>query len=351
VAASSGQPIGGPALATRGVVLDPLPGARPLPKRVPASAWLVADLDTGEVLAARDPHGRYLPASTMKVLTALTLLPRLNPASVVTASDADASVDGTRVGLVPRFRYRVSELFTAMLVVSGNDAATALAEAYGGQRRTVAAMNAVARSLNADDTVARNPSGLDAKGQLTSAYDLALIARAALQRADFRHYIGIVQANFPAPHHKHYQIYTHDDLMVRYRGAFGVKDGYTVKARGTYIGAATRGGHTLLVTVLHAKPPVWHEVAQLLDWGFAARAHLRPVGALVSPGRLPSGSVAQPSPGATAPVAATATGRSPARSHGTGIAVPVGAAAGLVVVAALLAGGRRRRARTAVRPG
>jgi D-alanyl-D-alanine carboxypeptidase (penicillin-binding protein 5/6) len=342
--ATARGPIGGPALGARGVVVDRLRGAPPLPRRLSASGWLVADLDTGDVLAARDPHGRYLPASTLKTLTALTLLPRLNPARVVTATDAAASVDGTRVGLVPRFRYRVSDLFTALLVVSGNDAATALAEAYGGSRRTLAAMNAVARRLNADDTVARNPSGLDARGQVTSAYDLALIARAALRRADFRHYIGIVQANFPAPRHRHYQIYTHDDLLVRYRGAIGVKDGYTVKARASYVGAATRHGHTLVVTVLHAKPYVWHEVARLLDWGFAARGKVRPVGRLVPPGPLAHAAPSRVAPSPTQrgdPLA----GIAPQRDGGSGssLAVPVGALAGLVVVGAILLSSRRRR--------
>jgi D-alanyl-D-alanine carboxypeptidase (penicillin-binding protein 5/6) len=237
----------------------------------------------------------------MKTLTALTLLPRLNPASVVTASDADASVDGTRVGLVPRFRYRVSDLFTAMLVVSGNDAATALAEAYGGQRRTVAAMNAVARSLNADDTVARNPSGLDAKGQLTSAYDLALIGRACFANPLFRRYALTERTQIPAqPALKKggFQIQNENQLIYRYPGALGGKTGFTELARHSYVGAAERGGRRLVVTLLGAEArPVrgWQQGAQLLDWGFSLPRDAS-VGRLVQPGELdaaeaaPSGS-------------------------------------------------------------
>src|SRR3954467_13332992 len=75
------DPIGGPLLATRGVTLEALPGAPALPRGLSASSWLVADADTGEVLAARAPHAQHLPASTLKVLTAVTLLPRLHPAA------------------------------------------------------------------------------------------------------------------------------------------------------------------------------------------------------------------------------------------------------------------------------
>jgi D-alanyl-D-alanine carboxypeptidase (penicillin-binding protein 5/6) len=346
--------VGGPALASHGLVVDPLPGAPALPKHISAHGWLVADLDTGDILAARDPHGRYLPASTLKTLTAVTLLPRLDPSSVFRATDADAEIDGTRVGLVPRFRYTVRDLFTAMLVMSANDAALALAESYGGVPKTLRAMNRVARHLQAYDTVARTPSGLDARGQSTSAYDLALIAKAGLAMPEFRHYIGIVSANFPAPHRKHYQIYTHDDLLVQYRGAIGVKDGYTVKARSSFVGAATRGGHTLVVTLLRAKPYSWHEAARLLDWGFASLGRVWPVGELVDP-RQPGAPPSAPPPAIAPPVKVTAT-TVPIRRHGVlgmgELAAPVGAGAGVVLL--LLAWGiarhrRRRRWRPARR--
>jgi D-alanyl-D-alanine carboxypeptidase (penicillin-binding protein 5/6) len=167
--------------------------------------------------------------------------------------------------------------------VSGNDAADALAEAGGGVRHTVRLMNDEARHLQALDTVARTPSGLDAPGEHTSAYDLALIARAGLAMPDFRHYISIVKSSLPAPHHKHFQIYTHNQLLTTYRGTIGVKNGYTVAASGTYIGAATRGGHTLIVTLLHAQPYFWDEARSLLNWGFRAEGHVLPIGTLVGP--------------------------------------------------------------------
>ena len=277
------EPVGGPLLTGHGVVVRPLPGAPALPTDLTSSSWLVADLDTGQVLAAKAPHERYLPASTLKTLTAVTLIPRLDPNQMVKATYQDAVVDGSRVGLVPGMSYSVRKLMTAMLVVSGNDAADALADAAGGIGKTVRLMNAEATHLQAYDTFARTPSGLDGPGESTSAYDLALIARAGLQMPDFRKYVGTVKSTVPAPHHKHFQIYTHNRLLTTYRGAIGVKNGYTVAANATYVGAATRHGHTIVVTLMHANPYFWPEARSLLDWGFAAEGKVEPVGTLVDP--------------------------------------------------------------------
>jgi D-alanyl-D-alanine carboxypeptidase (penicillin-binding protein 5/6) len=286
-AAVGSGPVGGPMLGTHGVVVESLPGAPRLPKGLSASSWLVADADTGEVLAAKAPHARHLPASTLKVLTAVTLLPRLDPAQMVRASWNDAATDGSKVGLVPGMKYSVDTLFASMLVVSANDAAGALAEAAGGIRPTVALMNATARHLQAYDTRARTPSGLDGPGESSSAYDLALLARAGLAMPAFRHYVGIVSGHVPAPHHKHYQIYTHDELLTSYPGMIGGKNGYTVAASGTFVGAARRHGHTILISLMHAPPDFWPQAKSLLDWGFKADGRVVPVGHLVDPATPP----------------------------------------------------------------
>lgn len=282
-ATSGTGPVGGPLMGTHGVVVRPMPGAPGLPPGLTAASWLVADLDTGEVLAARDPHARNLPASTLKILTALTLIPRLDPNRKVRATNADVSVDGSKVGLVPGGVYTVRQLFTAMLVVSGNDAADTLADAAGGTPLTLRLMNEEARHLQADDTVAGTPSGLDAPGESTSAYDLALMARAALKLPDFQHYVTIVNSTMPAPHGRHFQIYTHNRLLTTYPGTIGVKNGYTIAAGATYVGAARRGGHTLIVTLMRTDPRFWLDATKLLDWGFAADGRVQPVGRLVDP--------------------------------------------------------------------
>ncbi|MGF7237996.1 MAG: D-alanyl-D-alanine carboxypeptidase family protein, partial [Frankia sp.] len=263
------------------------PRQSPLPSGLDAQGWLLADLDTGAVLAARDAHGQFLPASTIKILTALATLPTLPPSRSVVISNHDASVDGSRVGLVPGVRYSVRELATAMLLASGNDAATALAEAAGGQASTLRAMNALARTLGADDTRAVDPTGLDAPGQVTSAYDLAVFARAALAAPAIRPYLTLRSAKVRGRGKATFAIQNHNELLGSYPGLLGVKNGYTVAANATYVGAARRGGHTLVVTLLDTRPDYAPEARALLDWGFAHRATARPVGWLPKPTTAP----------------------------------------------------------------
>lgn len=264
------------------------PVVKPLP-RLSAGSYVLADLDTGEVLAARNPHRRLRPASTLKVLTALTLLPELDPDAIYTAVWEDANVDGSKVGVVPDATYTVHSLFEGLFLMSGNDAANALANAGGGVPETVAAMNATARELGARDTTAVNPSGLDAPHQLTTSYDLALIARAALQRPDFQSYATTVKSKFPGKMNKKgkkrrvFEIYTQNKLVLNYRGAIGVKTGWTTKARGTFVGAAERGDRRLIAVVMHTKGPGWEESAKLLDWGFAHADAVTAVGSLNPP--------------------------------------------------------------------
>lgn len=272
--------VGGAMLGSKNTVRAA--GAPQLP-RVTAQGWVVADATTGAVLAARNAHGRYLPASTMKTLTAVALLDGgIDLTRKYAATQTDANIEGSKVGLVAGTKYSVGKLMEAMLVVSGNDAAHAIAAANGGMAKTVAQMNATAQRLQAYDTVARNTSGLDADGQLTSAYDLALIAREGFTNATFRKYSTTLRSTMPAPGGKRFEIYNHNKLLTRYRGAVGVKTGYTIAARHTYVGAATRGGRTLIVTLLKTET-LYPDAIALLDWGFQAGAKAAPVGRLVDP--------------------------------------------------------------------
>jgi D-alanyl-D-alanine carboxypeptidase (penicillin-binding protein 5/6) len=271
--------VGGRELATTGVVVGP--GAPGLPD-VAAASWLVADLDTGQVLAAKDPHGRYAPASTLKMLTAVTLIPELPADRTVVATYDDVAVDGSKVGIVERTSYPVSELFSALLMVSGNDAANVLASAAGGQERTAELMNDRAEALGALDTHAVNPHGLDAEGQLSSAYDLALIARAGLADPDFARYVSTVSSSISAPGGARIAMRNKNKLLGRYEGALGVKNGYTDAARASFVGAAERDGRRLVVTLMRSEPRVFDEAVKLLDWGFSAKT-AAPVGLLVVP--------------------------------------------------------------------
>ncbi len=330
-------PVGGTGLATRGVTVAA--GAPALPATT-AAGWLVADLDTGEVLAAKDPHGKFAPASTLKALTALTLIPRLDARKYVRPTFDDVNIEGSRVGLVNTVDYPVSQLFTAMLVVSGNDAARALATANGGLETTVTQMNAEARRLQALDTHAVNTSGLDAAGQLSSPYDLALVARAGMALPDFRDYVKIKRTKIRGPGGSTIAISTHDKLLYNYDGAIGIKNGYTNAARASFIGAATRGGRTLLVTLMKTNPRYWPEAAALLDWGFDATARrVAPVGQLVEP--LPDPS-ASPQPTAVATAQAV---RPAAVREASGDDLPLLPAALVVAGVGVLGAGARRTRR------
>jgi serine-type D-Ala-D-Ala carboxypeptidase (penicillin-binding protein 5/6) len=282
IALADDVPIGGPALGQPGTVVDPAPGVPALPG-VTATSFVVADADTGDVLAAKNAHDKLAPASTLKTLTALTVIPLL-PTNLPVVAGRDApSTDGTKAGIVAGTTYTVDNLFTAMLMMSANDAAVALADANGNLPGTLAQMNTLAAHLQADDTVALTPDGLDAKGQSSSAYDLALIFRAGLSVPQFLYYLSLKTAQFPAPKGQSFQIQTHDRLLTSYPGMLGGKNGYTVAANASYVGAAKRNGHTIIVSVMRDQANFWPEVQALLNWGFAADGHVTPIGELVSP--------------------------------------------------------------------
>jgi D-alanyl-D-alanine carboxypeptidase (penicillin-binding protein 5/6) len=355
------DPVGGAQLGSRGVVVDTSAGLRP-PALRGASAYLIADGDTGDVLAARDPHGRYLPASTLKTLTAIALIPKLDADALVRPTRSTCDVEGTKVGMTPKLKYRVSDLFRAALMVSGNDAALALTQARGGYRRTVDTMNAEARRLQANDTLAGSPNGLDVdlglsiKTQHTSVYDLALIMRQGLRLPDYRSYVGTVRAKWPAPPTKKerkkgkktggYPIYSHDRLLpgepYAYPGMIGGKNGYTMAAQQTYVGAARRGGHTIIIALMHS-PTLWTYATQLLDWGFKAGGRVKPVGRLAPPV-----DARQPQPRQTGsggvPLGRLAVRNDRSENGWMLPAAGTGAAAALVVGISLAVRRRRRRA-------
>ena len=298
--------IGGPQLASMGVVTD-LPAGVPAPPKLKDVSWVLADLDTGKVVAAKAAHARLLPASTLKTLTALTLIPEVSAGARSSVTQADANADGTRVGLVPGLPYTGGQLFQALLMASGNDAAYALSEAGGGREATLTAMNEHAAYLGAHDTVAKDPSGLDAPGQTSSAYDLALIGRAALGLKDFRTYVTTKQVDFPGrvdPKTKKrstYKIQNHNTLLYNYDGTIGVKNGYTEAANRTFISAVTRGGKTYLLSEMYGLDSSWRSQAAMYDWAFAYGDKAGAVGELVAPGTVTTAPTPPPTQLPTSP--------------------------------------------------
>ena len=336
------SPVGGSQLAGRGVIVSYQPGPVPKLPVIKASAWVIADAGTGQVLAAKNPHGWFRPASTLKVLTAISLIPVLDPDATTVASKQATSVSPNIVGLLAGHAYKISDLFTALLTISANDAAVALTQATGSYARGMAAINAEARHLRAGDTVAVTPNGLDAPGQHTSAYDLALFGRQALTMPAFMKYDQVTSAQFKISKKKSVGLWNQNSLLATYPGALGGKIGWTSAAGATYVGMAERGGRTLVVTLLHC--PALTEIKaakQLLNWGFKVDGKVSPVGTLVGP--QPS-AAPSPAPSRTAAAARTAT-RDQAAGSGPSVLAAVGFSAMALVAAGLGFAYSRRGAR------
>jgi serine-type D-Ala-D-Ala carboxypeptidase (penicillin-binding protein 5/6) len=249
-------------------------GSVPIPDG-PAQTWLVADMDSGQILAGRDQNVQHPPASTIKVLLALVALDELNLDSTVVADAADTQVECNCVGVKAGRTYTARQLLDGLLLVSGNDAANTLAHMLGGPGTTVAKMDAKAAALGAVNTHASTPSGLDGPGGSgwSTAHDLAVIFRAAMANPVFAQITAEPSATFPGDNGNH-PIANQDELLQRYPGAVGGKTGFTDAARKTFVGAAARGGRRLVVAMMYGLihqggPTYWDQAASLLDWGFA----------------------------------------------------------------------------------
>lgn len=358
--------VGGDRLGLPGTQVAAAPGVPALPAKLTARSWIVADAETGAVLAEHDAHWRLPPASTLKMLFADTVLPRFPKSEVYKVAPSDLSGMGegsSLVGIKENLTYTVHDLWLGVFLRSGNDAVHVLAHMNGGVAKTVADMNAEAHELQADDTHVVTPDGYDEPGQVSSAYDLTLFARQGLQNPDFREYCSTISAQFPGDYKKDKsgkptkvrgsfgiqntnRLLSGDYGLSRYPGIAGVKNGNTTNAGATFTGVAQRGGRTLLVTVMNPKPEhdlVYREAASLLDWGFKAAPVVQPVGTLVPPlSKLPHPTgtpTASPGHGAKGAEAAISTSSSKG-----GLWTALGVTAGTaVLLASVIIVVRRRR--------
>ena len=277
------DPVGGDALGGCGVVTAP--GTPPLPNDVSAEAWLVADLDTGDVIAAKDPHGRHRPASIIKVLVAMQALRDLPIHKVVAGTPDDAAAEGTKVGIGEGGHYSIGDILHGLLMHSGNDAAHALAMQMGGMDATLTKLNDLAGKLGGRDTRVATPSGLDGPGMSTSAYDIGLFYRYAWQNPTFAEIVATRSFDFPGRGDAGYPVENDNKLLDNYPGAMGGKTGFTDDAGQTFVGAANRDGRRLVAVMLRGtRVPIapWEQAAHLLDYGFATAPGTK-VGTLIEP--------------------------------------------------------------------
>ena len=290
LAALAGMPaaVATPALSEAPVIsVNPSGNADPLPG-IPASSWILIDADTGDVLASKDPHRKLPPASTIKVLTAVTLMPHLELDSTFAATLQDVNQPGTRIGLYAGKSNKVYDLFAGMMMNSGNDAASALANAVGGWDRALGLMNEEAERLGATDTVAETPNGLDRHGQVTTAADLATIFRAAIKMPDL---LKIMQTKtMPAQTvgGRRISLYNHNKMLqLNYPGHLGAKTGTTSMAGKTVVSAFKRDGRTLIVALMRYGGTMERASKLLYDWGFENADRVTPVEQLPTAGPRP----------------------------------------------------------------
>ncbi len=236
---------------------------------VTARAALLADAQTGQVLLSLRADQPLPPASTTKMMTALIVLEHARPDEEVTVS-ADALIGDASMGLMAGERLTVEELLYGLLMVSGNDAAMALAEHVGGSFEAfVALMNRRAAEMGLLNTRFVNPHGLDAPGQLTSAADLLAIARAALAYDLFAKIVATPQARVAGR-----LLVNRNELLTTYPGADGVKTGTTDAAGQCLVASATREGQRAIAVVLGSQDR-YADSRVLLDHYFAYFGWLR----------------------------------------------------------------------------
>ncbi|WP_037681979.1 D-alanyl-D-alanine carboxypeptidase family protein [Streptomyces griseus] len=302
---ASMSPVGGARLGQPGTQVNLGGGVPVLPKDLTARSWIVADAESGEVLASHNSHWRLPPASTLKMLFADTVLPKFpkeTPHKVTPEDLKDIGAGSSMVGIKEGETYTVHDLWLGVFLRSGNDAVHVLSHLNGGVANTVREMNEHAEELQALDTNVVSPDGYDAAEQVSSAYDLTLFARSGLQKKDFREYCSTLRAKFPGattknkkgkPTRGSFEIQNTNRLLTgdydisQYPGIAGVKNGNTTNAGATFTGVAERDGRVLLVTVMNPEKSghneVYKETAALFDWGFKAAGKVTPVGELVPP--------------------------------------------------------------------
>jgi D-alanyl-D-alanine carboxypeptidase (penicillin-binding protein 5/6) len=205
------------------------------------------------------------------MLTALAVRASLDLDTVTVASRTAAAQPARRLAMKRGQKLTVSQALKALMIVSANDVAVMLAEAAAGSvARFALAMDAESARLGLRGSSWRNPNGLDAPGHRSTAFDLAILARAVLRDPWLARVVRKRHAAFVSPSGRRHSLTARSRFLLGYRGAVGVKTGFTDDAGHCLAAAATRGGRTLIAVVLHS-PDNAADAGRMLDWGFAHR--------------------------------------------------------------------------------
>ena len=239
------------------------------PGWVSAPYAVVLDGDSGQILWAREANTPAPPASLTKIVTALVVLDNAKPGDVVTARVDSRRMPGSTVmGLHPGDAVTIEDLLYGLMLPSGNDAALALAQHVAGTREVFAdLMNEKVRALGLSGSHFLNPHGLDATGHVSTAFDMAMLAREGMRNPVFQDLAAA--RGYATPRGGGFNLRNLNQLLWRYTDADGIKIGYTPAAGRTIVASATRGGHRVYVAALKSND-IYADSAALLDWAFAS---------------------------------------------------------------------------------
>lgn len=237
---------------------------------VSASSAALMVAETRELIYGKNEHEQRGMASTTKIMTALLTLECATPQKEITVTEQMAAVEGTSMGLLPGDKVTYHDLVYGMLLASGNDAANTAAMSIAGSISDFAKlMNNRAERIGMVNTNFVTPSGLDADGHYSTAYDMALLGCTAIENPDFLEACSSTQAKLcygNEPYTRY--LSNHNRLLKSFDGAVGIKTGFTQKSGRCLVSAAERDGITLVCVTLNA-PNDWQDHAALLEYGFS----------------------------------------------------------------------------------
>ena len=243
-------------------------------KKLSARSAIIINAKTGKEIYSHNPDVPRQPASTIKVLTGLIAIDYLKNNSLVPVSSWAASMPRSKIYIRKGRSYYANDMINAVLLASANDASVALAEKIAGSESGFAKMmTRKAQELGASKTICKTASGLTAKGQQTTARDLATVFRKAMQHKEFADRMKRLKTK--TSYGK--TLRSHNKAMWQISGSLGGKTGYTWAAKQTYVGKFSRNGEEILVAILGSRN-MWNDIAKLVDYGFSKNEQLQIAG-------------------------------------------------------------------------
>lgn len=271
----------------------PVPASADGELQLASEAAVLMDAETGQVLYEKNMHRKLYPASITKVMTAYLALKELDPTKPLTVSQEAVNAvprTSSHIGLQPGEVLTMEQAMYAIGMESANDAANVLAEAVSGSLEAFGQrMTSEAAAMGAINTNFTNSNGLPDSKHVTTAYDMALITRAALGMPGFTEYFSRVEYLFPATNLSDVRPFSNKDRLLpggqyAYDGVLMAKTGFTSAAQGTFVAVAQRAGTTLIVVAL--KSPLledkYRDTHKLLDYGFAKYFHTNLTGEAIA---------------------------------------------------------------------